>query len=80
LNFNKLVKIQISGHTDNTGDKQRNILLSNNRAKAVTEYLISKGIDKDRLSFKGYGDSKPVVPNDSEAHKAMNRRTEFMIL
>src|ERR1035437_4186897 len=80
LNFNKWVKIQISGHTDNTGDKQRNILLSNNRAKAVTEYLISKGIDKDRLSFKGYGDSKPVVPNDSEVHKAMNRRTEFMIL
>jgi len=80
MTFNKEVKIQISGHTDNTGDKQKNIILSENRAKAVTEYLISKGIIKDRLSYKGYGDSKPLVPNDSEKHKAMNRRTEFMIL
>ena len=80
MTFNKSVKIQISGHTDNTGDKQKNIILSENRAKAVTEYLISKGIIKDRLSYKGYGDSKPLVPNDSEKHKAMNRRTEFMIL
>jgi len=80
LIHNKLVKIQISGHTDNTGDKQKNMLLSNNRAKAVTEYLLSKGIEKERLTYKGYGDTKPVVPNDTEIHKAMNRRTEFMIL
>jgi len=77
---NKEVKIQISGHTDNTGDKQKNITLSDNRAKSVTEYLIAKGIAKERLTYKGYGDSKPLVPNDSETHKAMNRRTEFMIL
>jgi len=80
MNFNKEVKIQISGHTDNTGDKQKNITLSDNRAKAVTEYLISKGIAKERLTYKGYGDSKPLAPNDSEKNKAMNRRTEFMIL
>lgn len=80
MNFNKLIKVQINGHTDNTGDKQKNLILSENRAKAVTEYLISKGIAKERLTFKGFGDSKPVVPNDSEEHKAMNRRTEFTIL
>ena len=80
MNFNKLIRVQINGHTDNTGDKQKNLILSENRAKAVTEYLISKGIAKERLTYKGFGDSKPVVPNDSEDHKAMNRRTEFTIL
>jgi len=80
MKFNKDIKVQINGHTDNTGDKQKNIILSQNRAKAVTEYLIEKGIGKDRLTYKGFGDSKPLVPNDSEQHKAMNRRTEFMIL
>ena len=77
--YNKQVVIQISGHTDNTGDKQKNIILSENRAKAVTEYLTSKGVAKERLSYKGYGDTKPLVPNDTEKHKAMNRRTEFVI-
>ncbi len=80
LQHNPNSKIEISGHTDNSGDKTKNLVLSNNRAKSVYDYLILNGISKDRLSYKGYGDTKPRVPNDSDQHKAMNRRTEFMIL
>lgn len=80
LNANKTVKIELSGHTDNTGDKKQNEILSNNRAKAVYDFLIMEGkITPDRLSYKGYGDSKPKVPNDTAENKAKNRRTEFKI-
>ncbi len=73
-------KIEISGHTDNTGAKARNQVLSQDRAKAVYDYLVSKGIDKTRLTFKGYADSQPVATNDTDANKALNRRTEFKII
>ncbi|NUM49510.1 MAG: PD40 domain-containing protein [Flavobacteriales bacterium] len=79
LNKNQSVKIEISGHTDNVGNKQSNITLSDNRAKAVYHYLIEKGIEKTRLSYKGYGDEKPVDTNDTETGRANNRRTEFKI-
>jgi len=77
---NASLKIELGGHTDNTGDKAKNLVLSEQRAKSVMQYLVSKGIDQKRLTCKGYGDTKPIVENNSEANKAMNRRTEFMIV
>lgn len=74
------LKIEIDGHTDNQGDEQANQTLSTNRAKAVYNYLIDKGIAKERLSFKGYGSSKPAANNNTEAGRAKNRRTEFRVL
>jgi outer membrane protein OmpA-like peptidoglycan-associated protein len=80
LTKNKTLKIELSGHTDNTGDKKRNQTLSENRARAVYNYLIASGIAAERLSYNGYGDAKPVVPNDSDEHRQMNRRTEFKVI
>lgn len=74
------MKIEIGGHTDNTGDKTRNKTLSQNRAKAVKDYLVSKGIDATRLSAIGYGDSKPIADNKTEEGRAKNRRTVFKVL
>ncbi len=79
LNDNPAVKIQINGHTDNTGKESDNLILSTNRAKSVVDYLVSKGIDLKRLSFKGYGSSKPLADNVSEEGRSKNRRTEFEI-
>ena len=73
-------KIEISGHTDNTGDKKSNQLLSENRAKSVYDYLIKQGITATRLTFKGYGDTKPVASNETNEGKTQNRRTEFTII
>ena len=74
------LKIEISGHTDNVGKPADNLLLSNNRAKAVVGYLTSKGIPAQRLMAKGYGETKPVADNATEAGRALNRRTEARIL
>lgn len=79
LKKNPTIKGELGGHTDNTGDKKKNQLLSQNRAKSVLDYLVTAGIDKTRLSFKGYGDTKPKFPNDTPEHKAANRRTEFKV-
>ena len=79
LNENPHMKIAIHGHTDNLGKPQHNLLLSENRAKSVYEYMISKGINKSRLNYEGYGDSKPLETNDTEEGRAVNRRTEFVI-
>ena len=79
LNDNPAVKIQINGHTDNTGKESDNLILSTNRAKSVVDYLVGKGIDLKRLSFKGYGSSKPLADNVSEEGRSKNRRTEFEI-
>ncbi len=80
LQKNASIKIEISGHTDNSGDKKLNITLSANRAKAVYDYLINTGgIAASRLTYKGFGDSKPKVPNDSAENMAKNRRTEFKV-
>jgi outer membrane protein OmpA-like peptidoglycan-associated protein/tetratricopeptide (TPR) repeat protein len=80
LNENPTVKIQISGHTDNVGKPADNLALSNNRAKAVVNYLISKGIAADRLSYKGFGESQPVADNSTEEGRARNRRTELKVI
>jgi outer membrane protein OmpA-like peptidoglycan-associated protein len=80
LNKNAGVAIEIGGHTDNTGGKELNIKLSDNRAKSVYEYLINHGIATDRLSYKGYADNEPVATNESVEGRAKNRRTEFKIM
>lgn len=77
---NPKLAIQISGHTDNVGKDADNITLSLNRAKAVTTYLVSKGINIKRLSSKGFGAAKPIAKNDSEDGKMMNRRTELHVV
>jgi outer membrane protein OmpA-like peptidoglycan-associated protein len=90
LKNNPTLKIEIGGHTDTRGDDKDNLKLSNDRAKAVYDYIVAKGMDAKRMSFKGYGETKPVL-SDSEiaklateqeremAHQS-NRRTEYKIL
>jgi outer membrane protein OmpA-like peptidoglycan-associated protein/tetratricopeptide (TPR) repeat protein len=80
LKANPNVKIEVSGHTDNTGSAEHNNSLSKNRAKSVYDYLISQGIAADRLTYKGYGATKPIADNATEAGKAKNRRTEMKII
>ncbi|HLG35338.1 MAG TPA: OmpA family protein [Bacteroidia bacterium] len=79
LNANPGVKIEISGHTDNVGDKIYNQKLSEKRAQSVYDYLVANGIAADRITFKGYGDTKPVASNDSEEGRKQNRRTEMAV-
>ncbi len=81
LKANPGLKVEFGGHTDNSGDKAFNKTLSTNRAKAVYDYVIQNGgIMATRLSYKGYSDTKPKVPNDSPENKAKNRRTELKVL
>lgn len=79
LKKNPSIKIEISGHTDNVGSKESNLKLSDDRSKSVSNYLISKGIQADRLTNKGFGDTKPIDTNETEQGRANNRRTEFKI-
>jgi outer membrane protein OmpA-like peptidoglycan-associated protein len=74
------MRIEISGHTDNKGSAQYNQTLSESRSKSVVDYLISKGIAKERLEYKGYGLTQPMASNDNEEGRQLNRRTEFKIL
>jgi outer membrane protein OmpA-like peptidoglycan-associated protein len=74
-----VMKMKIIGHTDNVGTEEYNMDLSKKRAAAVYNFLINKGISKDRLSYEYYGSSRPLVPNDSDANRALNRRVEFAI-
>jgi len=80
LNKNKSIIIEISGHTDNQGKSDHNKTLSENRAKSVYDYLISHKISENRLSYKGYGDTRPKITNDNDAGRAINRRTEIKII
>ncbi len=79
LNDNPNLKIQLDGHTDNVGQEKDNLLLSTNRAKAVVGYLLSKSVNAQRLTYKGFGSSRPVADNATEQGKALNRRTELSI-
>ncbi len=72
--------VRIEGHTDNRGSRSFNMRLSQNRANAVRDYLISQGVDADRLIAKGYGPTRPLVPNFSRRNRRRNRRVEFRIL
>ena len=80
LKENPTLRIQISGHTDNIGKAADNMTLSNNRAQAVVKYLVSKGIEPARLTFKGFGATKPVADNTTDAGRAQNRRTELQVI
>jgi len=80
LETNPTLTIEIGGHTDNTGTAAYNSELSGRRAEEVTKYLTAKGIASGRISAKGYGMDVPVATNDTEEGKALNRRTELMIL
>lgn len=73
------LKIELSGHTDNVGNDEYNLNLSQRRADAVRAYLTSRGVDKSRVLAVGYGESKPVDSNDTKDGRANNRRTEFEI-
>ncbi len=80
LNMYPSIKIEIGGHTDNIGQPNTNMQLSEDRARSVFNYLVSEGIAKDRLSFRGYGESSPIATNNSEAGRRQNRRTEVKIV
>jgi outer membrane protein OmpA-like peptidoglycan-associated protein/Tol biopolymer transport system component len=80
LNQNPVLKIEISGHTDNVGTFDYNKTLSENRALSVLNYLTENGIEKSRLKYAGYADTRPVATNDTEEGRALNRRTEFKVL
>jgi outer membrane protein OmpA-like peptidoglycan-associated protein/Tol biopolymer transport system component len=79
LQKNSNITIEVQGYTDNVGDDKLNEKLSENRAKAVYNYLITNGIDQRRLTFKGYGKAKPRADNATEEGKRLNRRTEFIV-
>ncbi len=74
------LRIEIGGHTDSKGSNQYNMELSRQRARVVYQYLIDHGIDKGRLTYKGYGETKPVSSNETEEGRASNRRTEIKII
>jgi outer membrane protein OmpA-like peptidoglycan-associated protein len=80
LQTNPEIKIEIGGHTDNTGNLDYNQKLSESRAKAVVDYLISTSVKADRMVSKGYGMNIPVATNDTEEGRAQNRRTELKII
>jgi len=79
MNDNPSLKIQINGYTDNVGNDADNLKLSENRAKAVVDFLVTKGIDAKRMTWKGFGETQPIADNSTEEGRALNRRTEFKI-
>ncbi len=80
LKLKESLRLEIAGHTDSVGDDQSNLKLSQNRAQAVVNYLIKKGIDKSRLVAQGYGEEQPIADNDTAEGRQENRRTEARIL
>ena len=80
LEENPTLPIRINGHTDNVGSDDDNITLSNDRAKAVYEYLVTNGINSSRLSYKGFGETLPIANNEIPEGRQQNRRTEFVII
>jgi outer membrane protein OmpA-like peptidoglycan-associated protein/Tol biopolymer transport system component len=80
LKGNPTVKVQIGGYTDNDGNDEHNLKLSESRAKSVYDYLISKGIPVSQLTYKGFGKEHPIAPNDTPENKQLNRRTEAEII
>jgi outer membrane protein OmpA-like peptidoglycan-associated protein len=71
------VKVEIAGHTDWTGSDAYNLKLSNARADAVMQYLISKGVKADNLTARGYGETQPIADNNTDEGRAKNRRVEL---
>ena len=79
LEGNQTIKVEISAHTDDVGNDDSNLKLSEKRAKTVVNYLTTKGIKGDRMTAKGYGETQPLVANDTDENKAKNRRVQFKI-
>ena len=73
------LRVQIQGHTDNVGDAGANLDLSQRRAKRVAQTIIDLGVSSSRITYRGYGEKRPVASNDSEAGRAQNRRTVFVV-
>jgi OmpA-OmpF porin, OOP family len=80
LKINKKITIEIGGHTDNKGDTAELRILSKDRAQAIADYCISKGVKADRIIVKGYGMTQPIGFNKDEEGREMNRRIEFKVL
>jgi outer membrane protein OmpA-like peptidoglycan-associated protein len=78
LDKNQNIKLEVQGHTDNVGGAQYNKRLSQDRADSVRRYLVSKGINPARLTSKGYGMDRPIVPNSTPRNRALNRRVQFV--
>jgi outer membrane protein OmpA-like peptidoglycan-associated protein/tetratricopeptide (TPR) repeat protein len=79
LKENPTVSVSIKGHTDDIGDDEKNLILSQQRADGVKEFLISQGVNAARLKAEGFGETQPKVPNTTESNRAKNRRTDFVI-
>jgi outer membrane protein OmpA-like peptidoglycan-associated protein len=79
LKENPKLIVALQGHTDNVGNPESNMILSENRAKAVADYLVSLSISQSRITFKGFGETKPIADNSSEEGRAKNRRTVFVV-
>jgi len=80
MDENPSMIIELEGHTDNQGKKKLNQDLSEKRVVAVMNYLLTKGVSAGRMTGKGFGGSQPILPNDSDEHRQMNRRVEFKII
>ncbi|WP_082886412.1 OmpA family protein [Flavisolibacter tropicus] len=80
LQENPAIEIEMSAHTDSRGADDYNFKLSDNRARSVMEYILSKGIAPTRITSKGYGETMPVAPNDTDENRQLNRRVEFKIV
>ena len=77
---NDAIEIEMSAHTDSRGSDDYNFKLSDNRAKSVMDYIISQGISQSRITSHGYGETKPVASNETDAGRQLNRRVEFKIM
>ncbi len=80
MNENPTIEIEMSAHTDSRGSDEYNFKLSDDRARSVREYILSKGVPAGRIISQGYGETKPEVPNDTDENRQLNRRVEFKIL
>ena len=73
-------KLRISGHTDNVGNRDSNMLLSKRRSESVKKYLVNMGISEERFEIFYFGQDRPIAPNDTEEGKARNRRVEMLLV
>jgi outer membrane protein OmpA-like peptidoglycan-associated protein len=80
MNENPTLKVEVDAHTDDVGTDQYNLLLSQQRAKSVVDFLLEKKINPDRFSAKGFGETQAKVPNDNDENRAVNRRVELKIV
>ncbi len=79
LKIQSTLRIEIAGHTDDVGDAKQNQILSQKRAQSVVDYLIGAGVARERIKAVGFGEAKPMMPNDSEENRQLNRRIEWRI-